>query len=162
MGKIEARNNKKLKNAVTELKNAKSSKDKAFWKKEIKHLLDLPQENQDRSDRREGKLLSLDYKYEDKDDATTLMDYISSDVPDPLEEALKNEEYEYLYSALLSLPDKRDLIVVIHYLIYGESAVTISKIVGWSDKTVTKHYNDSLNILKKELQKNNEIYSEFS
>lgn len=141
MGKIEERRNTKL------LEAAK----KNDWKT-VSHLLDQTLSNLERKDR-QNHLCSLSTLVVTEGKDTELLDLYTDNTYNPLEQLLFNERNEYLVNALSKLP-KDDFHIFLGIVLYGKSALQLTKETSFkSHKTVKNHYEATCKLLKEELGK---------
>ena len=113
------------------------------WKK-VDNLLNQPYENSCRKDRSYG-LRSLDSR---SGDTGSLLDTIA-DYNDPLSFLIKKEEI--INDAIKSLLSDRDREILFGVVFENKSFSHLAKEVGLSDKTVKRHYERIIEILRKEL-----------
>ena len=115
------------------------------WAK-VDNLLNQPYENSCRKDR-SYSLRSLD---SGSGDTNPLLDTIA-DYNDPLSLLIKKEEIVIIKDAierLLSEKDKK----ILYGVVEGRSYLSLAKEVRLSDKTVKRHYERIVEILRKELK----------
>ena len=115
------------------------------WKK-VDNLLNQPYENSCRKDRSYG-LCSLDSR---SGDTGSLLDTIA-DYNDPLSLLIKKEEIAIINDAIKSLLSDRDREILFGVVFENKSFSHLAKEVGLSDKTVKRHYERIIEILRKEL-----------
>lgn len=115
------------------------------WKK-VDNLLNQPYENSCRKDRSYG-LRSLDSR---SGDTGSLLDTIA-DYNDPLSFLIKKEEIAIINDAIKSLLSDRDREILFGVVFENKSFSHLAKEVGLSDKTVKRHYERIIEILRKEL-----------
>ena len=115
------------------------------WKK-VDNLLNQPYENSCRKDRSYG-LRSLDSR---SGDTGSLLDTIA-DYNDPLSFLIKKEEIAIINDAIKSLLSDRDREFLFGVVFENKSFSHLAKEVGLSDKTVKRHYERIIEILRKEL-----------
>ena len=115
------------------------------WKK-VDNLLNQPYENSCRKDRSYG-LCSLDSR---SGDTGSLLDTIA-DYNDPLSFLIKKEEIAIINDAIKSLLSDRDIEILFGVVFENKSFSQLVKEVGLSDKTVKRHYERIIEILRKEL-----------
>ena len=115
------------------------------WKK-VENLLNQPYENSCRKDRSYG-LRSLDSR---SGDTGSLLDTIA-DYNDPLSFLIKKEEIAIINDAIKSLLSDRDREILFGVVFENKSFSHLAKEVGLSDKTVKRHYERIIEILRKEL-----------
>ena len=115
------------------------------WKK-VDNLLNQPYENSCRKDRSYG-LRSLDSR---SGDTGSLLDTIA-DYNDPLSLLIKKEEIAIINDAIKSLLSDRDREILFGVVFENKSFSHLAKEVGLSDKTVKRHYERIIEILRKEL-----------
>ena len=109
-------------------------------------------DNLERKERYYGKT-SLNATVTNEGRATELMDLYPDNTYNPIEQLLIKERNEHLYNVLSKLPEV-DLHIFLEIALYGTSALQLTKETTFkSHKTVKKHYEDTLNILKEELGK---------
>ena len=116
------------------------------WKK-VDNLLNQPYENSCRKDRSYG-LCSLDSR---SGDTGSLLDTIA-DYNDPLSFLIKKEEIAIINDAIKSLLSDRDREILFGVVFENKSFSHLAKEVGLSDKTVKRHYERIIEILRKELK----------
>ena len=124
------------------IKKAKLSGD---WDK-VENLLNQSYENLCRKDRSHG-LCSLDSSSIDKG---SLLDTIA-DYNDPLSLLIRKEEIAIINDAIERLLSDRDR-EILFGVVEGRSYSSLSKEFGLSDKTVKRHYERIIEILRKELK----------
>lgn len=117
------------------------------WKK-VDNLLNQPYENSCRKDRSYG-LCSLDSR---SGDTGSLLDTIA-DYNDPLSLLIKKEEIAIIKNAIERLLSERDRKILYGVVLEGKSYSSLSKEFGLTDKTVKRHYERIIEILRKELKK---------
>ena len=115
------------------------------WTK-VDNLLNQPYENSCRKDRSYG-LCSLDSSSIDKG---SLLDTIA-DYNDPLSLLIKKEEIAIINDAIEKILSERDR-KILNGVVEGRSYLSLAKEVRLSDKTVKRHYERILEILRKELK----------
>ena len=115
------------------------------WKK-VDNLLNQPYENSCRKDRSYG-LCSLDSR---SGDTGSLLDTIA-DYNDPLSLLIKKEEIAIIKNATERLLSERDRKILYGVVLEGKSYSSLSKEFGLTDKTVKRHYERIIEILRKEL-----------
>ena len=115
------------------------------WKK-VDNLLNQPYENSCRKDRSYG-LCSLDSR---SGDTGSLLDTIA-DYNDPLSFLIKKEEIAIINDTIKSLLSERDR-KILYGVVEGRSYLSLAKEVRLSDKTVKRHYERIVEILRKELK----------
>ena len=115
------------------------------WKK-VDNLLNQSYENLCRKDRSYG-LCSLDSSSIAKG---SLLDTIA-DYNDPLSLLIKKEEIAIIKDAIEKILSERDR-EILHGVVEGRSYSSLAKEVGLSDKTVKRHYERIIEILRKELK----------
>ena len=115
------------------------------WKK-VDNLLNQPYENSCRKDRSYG-LRSLDSR---SGDTGSLLDTIA-DYNDLLSFLIKKEEIAIINDAIKSLLSDRDREILFGVVFENKSFSHLAKEVGLSDKTVKRHYERIIEILRKEL-----------
>ncbi|HFI0449805.1 TPA: sigma-70 family RNA polymerase sigma factor [Streptococcus suis] len=139
--KIENRREQNIANAVNS----------GDWSK-IDKLLNQPMDNLERKERYYGKT-SLNAIVSNEGQATELMDLYPDNTYNPIEQLLIKERNKHLYNVLSKLPEV-DLHIFLEITLYGTSALQLSKETPYkSHKTVKKHYEDTIDILKEELGK---------
>ena len=116
------------------------------WKK-VDNLLNQPYENSCRKDRSYG-LCSLDSR---SGDTGSLIDTIAN-YNDPLSLLIKKEEMAIINDAIESLLSDRDREILFGVVFENKSFSQLAKEVGLSDKTVKRHYERIIEILRKELK----------
>ena len=116
------------------------------WTK-VDNLLNQPYENSCRKDRSYG-LCSLDSSSIDKG---SLLDTVA-DYNDPLSLLIKKEEIAIINDAIESLLSDRDRGILFGVVFENKSFSHLAKEVGLSDKTVKRHYERIIEILRKELK----------
>ena len=116
------------------------------WKK-VDNLLNQSYENLCRKDRSYG-LCSLDSSSIAKG---SLLDTISDD-SDALSLLIKKEEIAIINDAIKSLLSDRDREILFGVVFENKSFSHLAKEVGLSDKTVKRHYERIIEILRKELK----------
>ncbi len=118
----------------------------------VDKLLSQAMDNLERKERYYGKT-SLNATVTNEGRATELMDLYPDNTYNPIEQLLIKERNEHLYNVLSKLPEV-DLHIFLEIALYGTSALQLTKETPFkSHKTVKKHYEDTLNILKEELGK---------
>lgn len=115
------------------------------WAK-VDNLLNQPYENSCRKDRSYG-LRSLDSGSGDTD---PLLDTIA-DYNDPLTLLIKQERTVFINDTIKSLLSNRDRVILFGVVFENKSFSQLAKEVGLSDKTVKRHYERIIEILRKEL-----------
>ena len=115
------------------------------WKK-VDNLLNQSYENLCRKDRSYG-LCSLDSSSIAKG---SLLDTIA-DYNDPLSLLIKKEEIAIIKDAIERLLSERDR-KILYGVVEGRSYSSLAKEVGLGDKTVKRHYERIIEILRKELK----------
>ena len=115
------------------------------WAK-VDNLLNQPYENSCRKDRSYG-LRSLD---SGSGDTNPLLDTIA-DYNDPLSLLIKKEEIAIIKDAIERLLSERDR-KILYGVVEGRSYSSLAKEVGLGDKTVKRHYERIIEILRKELK----------
>jgi RNA polymerase sigma factor, sigma-70 family len=115
------------------------------WAK-VDNLLNQPYENSCRKDRSYG-LRSLDSGSGDTD---PLLDTIA-DNSDALSLLIKKEEIAIIKNAIERLLSERDRKILYGVVLEGKSYSSLSKEFGLTDKTVKRHYERIIEILRKEL-----------
>ena len=115
------------------------------WAK-LDNLLNQPYENSCRKDRSYG-LRSLDSGSGDTD---PLLDTIA-DYNDPLTLLIKQERTVFINDTIKSLLSDRDREILFGVVFENKSFSQLAKEVGLSDKTVKRHYERIIEILRKEL-----------
>ena len=115
------------------------------WAK-VDNLLNQPYENSCRKDRSYG-LCSLDSR---SGDTGSLLDTIA-DYNDPLSFLIKKEEIAIINDTIKSLLSERDR-KILYGVVEGRSYLSLAKEVRLSDKTVKRHYERIVEILRKELK----------
>ncbi|QCZ57048.1 sigma-70 family RNA polymerase sigma factor [Streptococcus sp. 1643] len=115
------------------------------WAK-VDNLLNQPYENSCRKDRSYG-LRSLDSGSGDTD---PLLDTIA-DYNDPLTLLIKQERTVFINDTIKSLLSNRDREILFGVVFENKSFSQLAKEVGLSDKTVKRHYERIIEILRKEL-----------
>ena len=115
------------------------------WKK-VDNLLNQPYDNSCRKDRYYG-LCSLDSR---SGDTGSLLDTIA-DYNDPLSLLIKKEEIAIIKNAIERLLSERDRKILYGVVLEGKSYSSLSKEFGLTDKTVKRHYERIIEILRKEL-----------
>ena len=115
------------------------------WKK-VDNLLNQSYENSCRKDRSYG-LCSLDSR---SGDTGSLLDTIA-DYNDPLSLLIKKEEIAIIKNAIERLLSERDRKILYGVVLEGKSYSSLSKEFGLTDKTVKRHYERIIEILRKEL-----------
>ena len=133
--KVEQRREEKIKKA--ELSDG--------WDK-VDNLLNQPYDNSCRKDRYYG-LCSLDSR---SGDTGSLLDTIA-DYNDPLSLLIKKEEIAIIKNAIERLLSERDRKILYGVVLEGKSYSSLSKEFGLTDKTVKRHYERIIEILRKEL-----------
>lgn len=116
------------------------------WKK-LDNLLNQSYENSCRKDRSYG-LCSLDSR---SGDTGSLLDTIAN-YNDPLSFLIKKEEIAIINDAIESLLSDRDREILFGVVFENKSFSHLAKEVGLSDKTVKRHYERIIEILRKELK----------
>ena len=124
------------------IKKAKLSGD---WPK-VENLLNQSYENLCRKDRYYG-LCSLDSR---TGNTGSLLDTIADD-NDPLSLLIKKEEIAIINDAIEKILSDRDR-KILYGVVEGRSYSSLAKEVGLSDKTVKRHYERIIEILRKELK----------
>ena len=115
------------------------------WKK-VDNLLNQPYENSCRKDRSYG-LCSLDSR---SGDTGSLLDTIA-DYNDPLSLLIKKEEIAIIKDAIERLLSERDIKILFGVVFENKSFSHLTE-VGLSDKTVKRHYERIIEMLRKELK----------
>ena len=115
------------------------------WAK-VDNLLNQPYENSCRKDRSYG-LRSLDSGSGDTD---PLLDTIA-DYNDPLTLLIKQERTVFINDTIKCLLSNRDREILFGVVFENKSFSQLAKEVGLSDKTVKRHYERIIEILRKEL-----------
>ena len=115
------------------------------WKK-VDNLLNQPYENSCRKDRSYG-LCSLDSR---SGDTGSLLDMIAN-YNDPLSLLIKKEEIAIINDAIEKILSERDR-KILNGVVEGRSYSSLAKEVKLSDKTVKRHYERIVEILRKELK----------
>ena len=133
--KVEQRREEKIKKA--ELSDG--------WDK-VDNLLNQPYDNSCRKDRYYG-LCSLDSR---SGDTGSLLDTIA-DYNDPLSLLIKKEEIAIIKDAIEKILSDRDR-KILYGVVEGRSYLSLAKEVGLGDKTVKRHYERIIEILRKELK----------
>ena len=113
----------------------------------VDKLLNQPFENLLRKDRSYG-LCSLDSSSVDK---SSLLDTIA-DYNDPLSLLIRKEEIAIINDAIERLLSDRDREILFGVVIDNKSFLHLAKEVGLGDKTVKRHYERIIEILRKELK----------
>lgn len=116
------------------------------WTK-VDNLLNQPYENSCRKDRSYG-LCSLDSSSTDKG---SLLDTVA-DYNDALSLLIKKEEIAIINDAIESLLSYRDREILFGFVFDNKSFSHLAKEVRLSDKTVKRHYERIIEILRKELK----------
>lgn len=116
------------------------------WKK-VDNLLNQSYENLCRKDRSYG-LCSLDSSSIDKGSLL----YTIADDSDALSLLIKKEEIAIINDAIERLLSERDRKILYGVVLEGKSYSSLSKEFGLSDKTVKRHYERIIEILRKELK----------
>lgn len=116
------------------------------WAK-VDNLLNQSYENLCRKDRSYG-LCSLDSR---SGDTGSLLDTIA-DYNDPLSLLIKKEEIAIIKDAIERLLSERDIKILFGVVFENKSFSHLTE-VGLSDKTVKRHYERIIEILRKELKK---------
>ncbi len=133
--KVEQRREEAIKKAVLS----------SDWKK-VDNLLNQRYENSCRKDRFYG-LCSLDSSTIDKG---SLLDTIA-DYNDPLSLLIRKEEIAIIKDAIEKILSDRDR-KILYGVVEGRSYLSLAKEVGLGDKTVKRHYERIIEILRKELK----------
>lgn len=115
------------------------------WAK-VDNLLNQSYENLCRKDRSYG-LCSLDSSSIDKG---SLLDTIA-DYNDPLSLLIRKEEIAIIKDAIEKILSDRDR-KILYGVVEGRSYLSLAKEVGLGDKTVKRHYERIIEILRKELK----------
>lgn len=115
------------------------------WAK-VDNLLNQSYENSCRKDRSYG-LCSLDSR---SGDTGSLLDTIA-DYNDLLSFLIKKEEIAIINDTIKSLLSERDR-KILYGVVEGRSYLSLAKEVRLSDKTVKRHYERIVEILRKELK----------
>lgn len=115
------------------------------WPK-VENLLNQSYENLCRKDRYYG-LCSLDSR---TGNTGSLLDTIADD-NDPLSLLIKKEEIAIINDAIEKILSDRDR-EILYGVVEGRSYSSLAKKVGLSDKTVKRHYERIIEILRKELK----------
>ena len=115
------------------------------WAK-VDNLLNQSYENSCRKDRSYG-LCSLDSR---SGDTGFLLDTIA-DYNDPLTLLIKQERTVFINDTIKSLLSDRDREILFGVVFENKSFSQLAKEVGLSDKTVKRHYERIIEILRKEL-----------
>lgn len=113
----------------------------------VDNLLNQPYENSCRKDRSYG-LCSLDSSSTDKG---SLLDTVA-DYNDALSLLIKKEEIAIINDAIESLLSYRDREILFGFVFDNKSFSHLAKEVRLSDKTVKRHYERIIEILRKELK----------
>lgn len=138
--KVEDKREHKIANAVKS----------GYWSK-VDKLLNQPMDNLERKERYYGKT-SFNAIVSNEGRVTVLMDLYPDDTYNPIEQLLIKERNEHLYNVLSKLPEV-DLYIFLEITLYGTSALQLTKETPYkSHKTIKKHYDNTLNFLKKELK----------
>lgn len=116
------------------------------WKK-VYNLLNQRYENSCRKDRFYG-LCSLDSSTIDKG---SLLDTVADD-SDSLSLLIKKEEIAIIKDAIEKLLSDRDIKILFGVVCENKSFSHLAKEVGLGDKTVKRHYERIIEILRKELK----------
>ena len=116
------------------------------WKK-LDNLLNQSYENSCRKDR-SYSLCSLDSR---SGDTGSLLDTIA-DYNDPLSLLIKKEEIAIINDAIEKILSDRDRKILYGVVLEDKSYSSLAKEVGLSDKTVKRHYERIIEILRKELK----------
>jgi len=116
------------------------------WKK-LDNLLNQSYENSCRKDR-SYSLCSLDSR---SGDTGSLLDTIA-DYNDPLSFLIKKEEIAIINDAIEKILSDRDRKILYGVVLEDKSYSSLAKEVGLSDKTVKRHYERIIEILRKELK----------
>ena len=116
------------------------------WKK-LDNLLNQSYENSRRNDR-SYSLCSLDSR---SGDTGSLLDTIA-DYNDPLSFLIKKEEIAIINDAIEKILSDRDRKILYGVVLEDKSYSSLAKEVGLSDKTVKRHYERIIEILRKELK----------
>ena len=116
------------------------------WAK-VDNLLNQSYENSCRKDRSYG-LCSLDSR---SGDTGSLLDTIA-DYNDPLSFLIKKEEIAIINDAIEKILSDRDRKILYGVVLEDKSYSSLAKEVGLSDKTVKRHYERIIEILRKELK----------
>lgn len=120
------------------------------WSK-VDKLLNQPMDNLERKDRYYGKT-SFNAIVSNEGRTTELMDLYPDNTYNPIEQLLIKERNEHLYNVLSKLPEV-DLHIFLEITLYGTSELQLTKETPFkSHKTIKKHYDDTLDILKEELK----------
>ena len=114
---------------------------------EVDNLLNQSYENSCRKDRYYG-LCSLDSR---TGNTGSLLDTIADD-SDALSLLIKKEEIAIINDAIESLLSERDIKILFGVVFENKSFSQLAKEVGLSDKTVKRHYERIIEILRKELK----------
>lgn len=136
LAKVEQRREEAIKKAVLS----------SDWKK-VDNLLNQRYENSCRKDRFYG-LCSLDSSSIDK---SSLLDTIA-DYNDPLSLLIRKEEIAIINDTIERLLNDRDREILFGVVIDNKSFLYLAKEVGLGDKTVKRHYERIIEILRKELK----------
>lgn len=119
---------------------------------EVDKLLSQTMNNLERKERYYGKT-SLNAIVSNEGQATEFMDLYPDNTYNPIEQLLIKERNEHLYNVLSKLPEV-DLHIFLEITLYGTSALQLTKETPYkSHKTINKHYEDTIDILKEELGK---------
>lgn len=113
----------------------------------VDKLLNQPFENLLRKDR-SYDLCSLDSSSVDRG---SLLDTVA-DYNDPLSLLIKKEEIAIIKNAIERLLSERDRKILYGVVLEGKSYSSLSEEFGLSDKTVKRHYERIIEILRKELK----------
>lgn len=113
----------------------------------VDKLLNQPFENLLRKDRSYG-LRSLDSSSVDRG---SLLDTVA-DHNSPLSLLIKKEEIAIIKNAIERLLSERDRKILYGVVLEGKSYSSLSEEFGLSDKTVKRHYERIIEILRKELK----------
>lgn len=133
--KVEQRREEAIKKAVLS----------SDWKK-VDNLLNQRYENSCRKDRFYG-LCSLDSSTIDKGSLL----YTIADYNDPLSLLIRKEEIAIIKDAIEKILSDRDR-KILYGVVEGRSYLSLAKEVGLGDKTVKRHYERIIEILRKELK----------
>ncbi len=113
----------------------------------VDKLLNQPFENLLRKDRSYG-LCSLDSSSVDRG---SVLDTVA-DYNNPLSLLIKKEEIAIIKNAIERLLSERDRKILYGVVLEGKSYSSLSEEFGLSDKTVKRHYERIIEILRKELK----------
>ncbi|HEM2773628.1 TPA: sigma-70 family RNA polymerase sigma factor [Streptococcus suis 92-1400] len=118
----------------------------------VSNLLEQPLRNLERKDRK-YKLISLNARIVSDTQTSEIIDLVSDNNYNAIEQILLNERNEYLVNALEKLP-KEELHIFLQMTLNNKSALQLTKETSYrSHKTVQRHYEKARKFLENELKK---------